>query len=72
MILDTENVLPVGKVVSLPVTTTVWATPPAPQLDHRVAQLEATVAAQARELSELRLALKGVMAALQRFEGDGR
>lgn len=44
----------------------------APQLDHRVAQLEATVAAQARELNELRLALKGVMAALQCLEGDGR
>ncbi len=71
MILDTENVFPVGNVVSLP-TATFWATPPSPQIDHRVAQLEATVAAQARELSELRLALRGAIAALQRFDGDGR
>ena len=72
MILDTENVFPVGNVVSLPTTTAVWTTPPAPQLDHRVAQLEAIVAAQGRELSELRLALTSVVAALQRFDGDGR
>ena len=40
--------------------------------NDRLAQLEATVAAQGRELSELRLALKSVAAALQRFDGDGR
>lgn len=67
MILDTENI------PALPIPTAgIWTTPPAPQPDHRLSQLEATVAAQARELSELRLALKGVMTALQRFEGDGR
>jgi hypothetical protein len=65
MILDTENI-PSPRAS----TTTVWAMPPSPQLDHRLAQLEATVAAQARELSELRLALKGVVAALNRYESD--
>lgn len=64
MILDTENV------PQLRNTVTVWT--PALQDSHRLAQLEATVAAQGRELSELRLALKSVVAALQRFDGDGR
>lgn len=74
MILDTENINsgwrfnPATEIAA----TAVWTTPPAPQLDHRVAQLEAIVAAQGRELSELRLALKSVVAALQRFDGDGR
>lgn len=66
MILDTENI---PTTPQAPIAWE-WATPDAPQLDHRVAQLEATVAAQAQELNELRLALKGVMAALQRMEGD--
>ena len=66
MILDTENI------PQLHHTATVWTTPPAPQIDHRVAQLELAVAAQARELSELRSALKGVTAALQRLDGDGK
>lgn len=44
----------------------------APQLDHRVAQLEAIVTVQTCELAELRLALKSVVAALQRIDGDGR
>lgn len=74
MILDTENINsgwqfnPATEIAATPH----WATLPAPQLDHRLVQLEATVAAQARELSELRLALKSVVAALQRFDGDGR
>lgn len=72
MILDTENVFPASTVINLPNATAIWTTPPAPQLDQRVAQLEATLAAQARELSELRLALKSVVVALQRFDGDGR
>lgn len=66
MILDTENI------TALHHTATVWTTPALPQIDHRVAQLELAVAAQARELSELRSALKGVTAALQRLDGDGK
>lgn len=66
MILDTENI------PALRNTTAQWATPTPSHLDHRIAQLELTVAAQARELHELRLALRGIMAALQRFDGDGK
>lgn len=66
MILDTENVSALRQPAAQ------WATPAASQHDHRIAQLEAAVAAQARELHELRLAMKGIVAALNKFDGDNR
>lgn len=71
VMLDTENIS-TGWRFNLPANTatTVWTAPSS--LDHRIAELEATVAAQARELHELRLALRGVMAALRQLDGDGK
>lgn len=62
MILDTENIPPLQR------TTTVWATPEPSPLDHRVAQLEATVRAQAAELR----VIMNMTTVLRLYEGDGR
>lgn len=86
MILDTENVTTrnsfrlsdSASIAAVLVEQHGWcATSPTPvvtvgPLDYRIAQLEVAVAAQARELHEIRLALKGIVAALSKFDGDGR
>ena len=66
MILDTENI------PSLQHATTVSATPEPSPLDHRVAQLEATVRAQSAELRALRMLIMNMTTVLRLYEGDGR
>ena len=66
MILDTENI------PTVPHTTTVWATPTLPQIDHRVAAMEAAFAKLAKEIGEIQMVLRGLVAELQRIDGDGR
>lgn len=66
MILDTENI------PTLQHATTVRATPEPSPLDHRVAQLEATVRAQSAELHNLRIFIMNLTTILRMYEGDGR
>lgn len=73
MILDTENIN-TGWRFNQPASTatTVWPTPEPSQLDHRVAQLEATVRAQSTELRNLRMLIMNLGTVLHMYEGDGR
>lgn len=66
MILDTENI------PQLHHTATVWTTPALPQIDHRVAAMEAAFAKLAKEIGEIQLVLRGLVAELQRIDGDGK